>query len=335
MKQNPDVSIIVPAYNEEVMISNCLNSLLSLNYPKNKYEVIVVNDGSTDRTQEIIESYSKKYSNLFLITKNNGGKASAQNFGLKYAKGKYILITDSDAVVEKEWISKMVKDLETNDIVVGSFYSMENKTLLEKIQNSSYLIKFKYGGLRGRPNIGVNNGFHKEILKSVGGFDESRVSVTTDFIKRAENSNYKVYFDPDITVFTKFTNNIHGYFKQKLRWKEDSLDYLMGEKGTFIDFLGLVYVVGLSSILFISVMLSLFMLDLSYFLISVMLVYAFIFLFYFSSFIKLCRSNDKVYTKYFIVNLFLEVAILMMVIPYYLYRLIKPRKKPTFETKRI
>lgn len=335
MIENPDVSIIIPAYNEESLIADCLNSLFNQDYQKDRYEIIVVNDGSTDQTKNIVEKYTLKYSNLILINKNNGGKASAQNLGLKYVRGKYVLITDSDAIVEKKWISKMVNDLVKYDIVIGSYYSKENYKLLEKIQNSHYLIKFKYGGLKGRPSMGVNNGFHKSVIKSIGNFDESKTSVTADFIKRAEKNGLKIHFDPNIVVLTKCTTNIRGFLRQKLRWNEGSLLCLKNRNATFIEFLGLIYVGVLSLILFISLLASLISLDPIYFIFSYVIIYITIFFFYLQPFVKLCRSQDNSYAVFFVGYIFLEMIVRILLIPYYVYLLIQPRKKPTFQSNRI
>lgn len=336
LKRMPEVdtSIIVPAYNEEKVISDCINSLLALDHPQNKYEILVVNDGSTDKTTEIIRDFAAKYPNIILLSKENGGKASAQNLGLKHANGGFILITDADAVVERDWISEMHKDLEDFDLVLGSYFAKETNTWLERMQNALYLIKFKFGGLKGRPAIGVNNGFRREIVDKIGNFNESKTSITGDFIKRAEKAGLKIHYNPEIAVFTKCTKNIKGFVKQKLRWREDSLSYLKGEKITFSDISGLGYTVGLSFILFVSFFLSILLLNYQYFLFSFVGVFLISFLLYAKPFITMCNSEEKKYAKYFLGYILFEMIIRLMLIPYLAYRLIKPRKRPTFEAKR-
>jgi cellulose synthase/poly-beta-1,6-N-acetylglucosamine synthase-like glycosyltransferase len=329
-----DVSIIVPAYNEEDVISECLNSLVNLNYPKNRYEIIVVNDGSTDKTINVVNAFVEKYSNIILLSKENGGKASAQNLGLKHANGGFILITDADAVVEREWIFKMLKDLEDFDMVLGSYFAKETNTWLERMQNAHYLINFKFGGLKGRPTIGVNIGFRREIVDKIGNFNESKTSITEDFIKRAEAAGFKINFNPVITVFTKCTKNISGFLKQKLRWRESSLSYLKGEKITFSDLLGLGYTVGLSFILFVSFFLSILLSNYQYFLFSFVVVFLISFLLYAKPFLRICNSKEKEYAKYFLGYLLFEMVIRMILTPYLAYRWIKPRKRPTFDAKR-
>lgn len=329
-----DVSIIVPAYNEDSIISDCLSSLLALDYPKDKYEIIVVNDGSTDKTADVVNVFAKTYQNFLSLSKENGGKASAQNLGVKHANGRFILITDADAIVEKKWILKMLNDLEIYDVVLGSYYAKDTDTWLEKIQNALHLIKSKFGGVKGKPTTGVNNGFKKEVLKKIGNFNESKTSITGDFIKRAEKAKFKVYFNPEIVVFTKCTKTIGGVLKQKLRWRENVLNYLKGEKITFLELLGIGYTDGLSLILFISILLSLFSLNYRYFLFFFFGIFSISFLLYAKAFLKMCKSKEKHYAKYFIVYLLLEMMVRMILIPYLIYRLIKPRRKPTFDTRR-
>ena len=325
-KEQLDVTIIIPAYNEEKIIGTCLESISKLNYPVSKYEVLIVNDGSTDKTAEIAETFTNKYKNMKLLTKKNGGKGSAQNLGLEHAKGIYILVTDADAVVEKEWISKMVEDLDKFDLVLGSCYAKDPASWLEKMQNALYLIKCKYGGARGIPNSGVNNGFRKNIVDEIGRFDESKTSITGDFIRRAKERDLKIHYDPDIVVYTKCSSNILGFLKQKLRWRE---------AGAF-SVLSFCYTYGLSFLLFGSILLSIFKQNIIFFIFTFFIVYIFSFSIYFIPFFKMIRNKqDRYYAKFFIMYEFFEtLTIRIVLLPFIIFRLIKPRKKPTFVSQR-
>jgi len=95
------LSIIVPVYNTEKYISTCLDSLLEQDIDKNSYEIICVNDGSTDSSLSILQEYKQKHENILLINKPNGGVSSARNAGLHAAKGNYIWVIDSD-----DWIAR-------------------------------------------------------------------------------------------------------------------------------------------------------------------------------------------------------------------------------------
>lgn len=108
-------SIIVPAYNTEKYIDKCLKSIFSNTY-KN-FEVIIVNDGSTDKTEEIINKYIKKYDNIVYIKQKNMGLSLARNNGVKKATGDYLLFIDSDDYVEKKLLENINKDIDDLDVL--------------------------------------------------------------------------------------------------------------------------------------------------------------------------------------------------------------------------
>ena len=328
-KQNDEqlnVTIIIPVYNEEKIISTCLKSISKLNYPVSKYEVLIVNDGSADKTAEIIETFTNKYQNMKLLTKKNGGKGSAQNLGLEYAKGKYILITDADAVVEKDWISKMAEDLDKFDIVLGSCYAKDPVSWLEKMQSALYLIKCKYGGLRGTPTTGVNNGFRKNITNQIGNFNEMKTSVTGDFIRKAKEKGLNIHYNPDIIVYTKCSNSVLGFLKQKLRWRESGPSSILSFSYTY----------GLSFFLFGFIILSLYSLNILYFIYASFIVYLLSFSIYIIPFLRMVKNKqDRNYAKFFLLYEAFELLVIRTILlPYIIFRLIKPRKKPTFTAQR-
>lgn len=319
------VSIIIPAHNEEAVLSDCLDSIIKADFPKTQYEVIVVNDGSTDRTCEIANSYHAKFNNIISLSKTNGGKASAQNYGLRIAQGKYILVTDADAIVNKDWIPRMVKHLENYDIVVGAYYAKKPEKWLEKIQNAHYLIKFKYGGVRGIPPTGVNNAFKKEVVGIIGEFDENKTSTTSEFIDRGKKKGLKIQYDPDVYVYTKCTSNIQGFLRQKLRWRETGASDLK----TFG------YTYGLSIFLFASFLLSVYQMDVSPFTFVLIATYMLSFSIYLNPFYKMLISEkDRYFAKYFLLYELIEMGVRFLLVPYMAYRLLVPRTRPTFEAKR-
>ena len=88
------ISVIIPVYNVEKYLRICLESILNQNFKG--YEIILINDGSTDNSLNICREYEKKYSNIIVINEENSGPSAARNKGLEYAKGKYISFIDSD-----------------------------------------------------------------------------------------------------------------------------------------------------------------------------------------------------------------------------------------------
>ncbi len=129
-------SIIIPLFNCESYISKCLDSLINQDFPKNNYEIIVVNDGSTDGSKKIVEEIKKRNDNIVIINKKNGGLSSARNAGLSVAKGEYIIFIDADDYVESSLLSEIDKENNDSDLVICGYYIDEyinNKKTSSKI----------------------------------------------------------------------------------------------------------------------------------------------------------------------------------------------------------
>jgi len=127
------LSIIVPVYNGEVYIEKCLISLLNQNL--NNYEIILIDDGSTDKTIEIIAKYAEKYDIISTIRQENQGQGAARNVGISNAKGKYIMFVDSDDYVETNSISVLIHRMITEDLdlLCGNYNKVDiNGNLLKK-----------------------------------------------------------------------------------------------------------------------------------------------------------------------------------------------------------
>lgn len=118
-----DLSIIVPVYNVEKYLKKCLTSLVNQTLNKDCYEIIVVNDGSPDNSQNIIDQFVNDYSNVISLFKENGGLSDARNYGLDSAKGKYVAFVDSDDYVDVSMYETMLKKAQAGnfDMVVCDF----------------------------------------------------------------------------------------------------------------------------------------------------------------------------------------------------------------------
>lgn len=111
INNSPEISVIVPVYNNEKYIERCLVSLLRQDYT-GSYEIVLINDGSTDGTLEIAERIAKDHGNVRVFTQKNGGVSAARNAGLANARGKYVLFADSDDFVEPRYISALYDAIE-------------------------------------------------------------------------------------------------------------------------------------------------------------------------------------------------------------------------------
>ena len=114
-ERNKTISVVIPAYNVEGLLERCVDSVANQDYPSELLQILVVDDGSTDRTGEIADKLADKYSNVTALHKENGGSSSARNLGLKYATGDYVGFVDSDDYIDIRMYSVLVEAAVRND----------------------------------------------------------------------------------------------------------------------------------------------------------------------------------------------------------------------------
>ena len=138
----PSVTIAIPAYNEERGILRTLNSLLELDYPASKLQIIVVNDGSKDNTRKVVEKFISKHSSVMLINKPNGGKSSAVNMALDKAKGELFSVLDADSRVSPESLRRVVAYLSEpkTGAAITRMRIDSPKKMVEKTQRFEYIM---------------------------------------------------------------------------------------------------------------------------------------------------------------------------------------------------
>ena len=107
------VSVIVPCYNVEDYLADCLDSLVNQTIDKDQMEILCINDGSTDNTLSILREYEEKYTNVKVFTKENEGLSATRNYGIKRAKGKYMMYIDSDDMFTLETVEKVTDFFDT------------------------------------------------------------------------------------------------------------------------------------------------------------------------------------------------------------------------------
>ena len=110
---DPKVSMVIPAYNAENYVARCIDNVLAQTQPD--VEIVVVNDGSTDHTKEIIDWYAEKYANVVALYQENRGAATARNIGIEYANGEYIGFVDSDDMLRPDMIRRLYNSVKKND----------------------------------------------------------------------------------------------------------------------------------------------------------------------------------------------------------------------------
>ncbi len=229
----PSVSVIVAARNEVKNIQDCLKSLSELDYPDGKLEIILVDDESKDKTEEIIRNYIHDKSNSSLINLseiNSGliGKTRPLAEGIKKAKGEIIFITDADCVVPKEWVKTIASFYKKDVAMVNGFTNQKVNGIFSGMQAIDFIyLLFVAGGIAnlGKPVscIGNNISFRKSVYEELGGFENLDPSVTEDFLLINEIrklKKYKVIFtlSKGSLVTTEPCKTLSELTSQKKRW---------------------------------------------------------------------------------------------------------------------
>lgn len=208
MKKN-SVSIVIPAYNSENVINKCIDSILNQTY-KN-FEVIVVNDGSKDKTLDILNEYKEKYNNITVISKENAGQAQARNDGIKVAKGDYLMFIDADDFIENDYLEIMVnKAIETDaDICISGYknfdddYNFVSEVKYKDHFWTRFLTCVAWGKLFKMDFMKKHN-FLFPVLKAGEDDAFSIIAMSyTDNVVVVDNSGYGYYYNPK--GLTKFT----------------------------------------------------------------------------------------------------------------------------------
>lgn len=229
-----NVSIVVAARNEEKNIISCLESLNNLIYPKDKLEIIIVDDASTDNTNQLVTEYIKNKSRFRLITlvevpnQRLKGKTRAMAEGIKISTGEIILTTDADCTVNPLW-AKTIASYYKDDVgLVNGFTSQSVTGAFSGMQaiDFVYLLFIASGTINlGKPVscIGNNMSFRKKAYEETGGFENLPFSVTEDFLLLNSINNLKKYkliypLNKESLVISNPAASIGELFSQKKRW---------------------------------------------------------------------------------------------------------------------
>ena len=226
----PLVSIIVPAYNEEVNIVGSLKNLLKCNYPN--FNIVFVDDGSKDKTWEMVTSeFPADTPNLKLLTKPNGGKASALNYGIESTNADYVVCIDADTKLAPNAVSIMMKHFlmqtdssEEIGAVAGVVKVGNEVNLLTKWQNIEYITSqnFDRKGFAYANAITVVPGaigaFKKKAIEDAGGFTTDTLAEDCDLTIRILRAGYRVTNEPKAIAYTEAPETLKMFMKQRFRW---------------------------------------------------------------------------------------------------------------------
>ncbi|HQB29091.1 MAG TPA: glycosyltransferase [Paludibacter sp.] len=251
-------SIIIPVYNRPDEVKELLESLTK--QTDKKFEVMVVEDGSTLTCEDVCKQYAGELDIKYLF-KENSGPGGSRNYGAEQAKGDYLLILDSDCIIPEHYIQNIRKELKTKpcDAFGGPDAAHENFSDMQKAVNYAMTSLITTGGIRGGKKDGLekfhprsfNMGVKTDVYRSLGGFSNMRYGEDIDFSIRIFKAGYTVRLFPEAYVYHKRRVNLAKFYRQVFHsgaarialWKKHP------ESLKLVHFLPSIFVIGMISIL--------------------------------------------------------------------------------------
>lgn len=228
LKSFPFVSVVVPCYNEEKTIEKTIRSLTELDYPFSKFEILVVDDGSTDATSKIVKNCIKSFSGhkIILLNKKNGGKADALNTGLSKSSGEFFCCVDADTIIEKQSLMHAISNFSDSSVgaVISAMKPESQNNIYEKIQAIEYVTSNLLRRLMACVNtLAITHGglsvFRTSALNKVGGFSsDSGNTEDLEIALRLKANGFKIVMDWNALAFTKVPSDFKGLWRQRIRW---------------------------------------------------------------------------------------------------------------------
>ena len=213
----PDVSVIVPVRNGEATIADCIESLLRLAYPKRKLKLIVVDNASTDRTAELLAAHR---GDITVASERRRGAAAARNRGLSVAEGHVVAFTDSDCVVDPDWLQAVVSPLHDEGVGIcgGRILARQpcNRTELfgERIHDQNLAIN-----VSKPPYVATANWSSRlSVLRQVGGFNERFLrGQDSELSRRILRAGYRLVYAPEAVVYHRNKRTFSALFVEGYR----------------------------------------------------------------------------------------------------------------------
>ena len=214
-------SIIIPVYNRPKEIDELLESLTKQDFSED-FEVLVIEDGSTEKSDEIVERYTSNL-NLKYFFKENSGAGASRNFGMQKASGNYFIILDSDVIVPNQYLLEVKKALENNftDAFGGPDAAHKNFTILQKAINYSMTSVLTTGGIRGKKQAvgkfqprSFNLGLSKKAFEKTQGFSQMKNGEDIDLTFRLWENGFETQLIEEAFVYHKRRSSIKQFFKQ-------------------------------------------------------------------------------------------------------------------------
>lgn len=224
LKKYPSVTIIVPCWNEQNTVSKTIHSLLNLDYPKDKLKIMVVDDGSTDKTWSVVQKFTNN-PQIELYTKENGGKFTALNYGISKLTTDLVGCLDADSYVHKDSMKKIALYFEDKETmaVAPSIKLWQPRNILQLLQ------KVEYGfGIFTRKMYHYMNAiyitpgpfsiFRREVFEKIGGYEHAHNTEDIQIALRMQKNGFKIAHAHDAIVYTVPPETVRKLLKQRVRW---------------------------------------------------------------------------------------------------------------------
>jgi cellulose synthase/poly-beta-1,6-N-acetylglucosamine synthase-like glycosyltransferase len=217
------ISVIVPARNAADTIASCLESLLAQTVPRDDYEVIVVDDGSTDETRRVVEQFD-----VILVVQSHKGPAAARNRGVNASRGEALLFTDADCEPAPTWIAEMVEPFETREIVgVKGVYATRQRGVVPRFVQCEYEERYQLMARREYIDFidTYSAGYRRATFLWEKGFDTRYPTASVEDQElsfRLAKEGYKMVFNPEAVVYHQHPETSGAYFRRKFNigyWK--------------------------------------------------------------------------------------------------------------------
>jgi len=221
----PTVTIFVPCYNEEKTVGKTLDSLLALDYPKDKLSIFAVNDGSKDGTQEVIERYAAAYPQISAFRKENGGKHTALNYGLARTESDMVGCLDADSYVARDALLQSIRYFTSPDVmaVTPAIKVAHAGSFVQHIQRAEYALSaFIRRTFSWLDAIFITPGpfsiFRRQVFIELGPYKEAHNTEDMEIALRMQSRGMRIENAPAAHVFTNAPRTYPALYRQRVRW---------------------------------------------------------------------------------------------------------------------
>lgn len=241
LDEYPDLTIVMPAYNEEEVVETSLSSVQDLDYPS--YNIKFVDDGSTDRTLEIARELADDEITEIIESPENQGKAAALNRGLDSTESDYMVVVDADSKIEGDLLKEAAEKIEADSnvgAVISAIMPLNQNTLVRRLQVVEYRLRDFYRRLMTDVDIldvtpGAFSMYRTRDLRSIGGFDVGNLTEDLEMAWSLRKEGRDIEMVRDKRSYTELPANMSGLYNQRVRWARGHIQNLFKHGDMMFD----------------------------------------------------------------------------------------------------